>query len=726
MIEYRNSFFYLETAHTSYIMRILSNGILQQVYYGKKISRDDLTYYQLFRERAFSPLLILDGKEASRDTIPQEYPTFGRGDYRKPAILVEGEDGRCVSELCYAGYEILEKKPQIKGMPQLDVDTEGTQTLAITLKDELAGFDVVLYYSVFEKEDIISRFVEIKNRSEKSLQIQNAASLSIDLQRADFDFISLKGAWARERHICRRGIEQGTTSIESRRGSSSHQLNPFVALAGKHTDELQGEVYGFALIYSADFQASAEVNQFENTRFQIGLNPETFSWKLCPGESFITPEAIMTYTADGLNAMSQNFHQICRNHLGKSADRSIVHPVIINSWEAMYFELSEARIKQFLKDCKGLGIDTFVLDDGWFGHRDNDRSSLGDWFVDKRKFPEGLRNVADFCKENGMGFGIWFEPEMISKDSQLYEKHPDWCIRCGAYEPVESRWQMVLDMSRPEVVDYVFEQMSNIIREYNISYIKWDFNRNLTDNGSVVLPADRQKEHTHRYMLGVYSLMQRLNESFPEVFFEGCSGGGGRYDFGILYYMTQIWTSDDSDSVERLKIQYGTSMVYPPSSMVAHVSACPNHQTGRTTPFATRGEVAQMCNYGYEFDVGKLSNEEKEGMKEQIKKHRELEKLVQNGLFYRLKSPFEEKVCAWEMVSEDKEKAYVCVGFLTTEPNPNAFYLRVCGLNEKQQYYIKQLDIIVSGDTLMNAGIPIMMPENTDYACLDFDFDMKK
>ena len=721
MIAYNNNYFYLETENTSYIMKKLSNGILQHIYYGAKVSQDDFSYYNLFRECAFSPLIRRDGYETSRDTVPQEYPTFGRGDYRQAALLVESAGGRCVNELSYTGYEIFKGKPDMKGLPHLDANTQDIQTLAITMKDVIAGFEVILYYSVFEKEDIISRMVKIINTSEKPIQIRNVASLSIDFETAEFDLISLKGAWARERHVSRRAISQGTTSVESRRGSSSHQLNPFMALAEKNADENKGEVYGFSLIYSADFKALAEVNQLDNTRLQIGINPETFSWKLIPEDSFTSPEALMTYTANGLNAMSQNFHHVCRNHLGKCADKDMIHPIVINSWEAMYFDMSEEKIQQFILNCKGLGIDTFVLDDGWFGHRDDDTTSLGDWSVDKNKFKDGLHSVVDFCHSNGMKFGIWFEPEMISRESLLFKVHPDWCIHCDGAEPVESRQQLVLDMSRSEVVDNIYEQMAKMIKEYDISYIKWDFNRNLTDNGSYTLPEDCQKEHTHRYMLGVYSLMQRLNENFPNVFFEGCSGGGGRFDFGILYYMPQIWTSDDSDAIERLKIQYGTSFVYPPATMVAHVSACPNHQTGRTTPFETRGEVAQMCNYGYELDVGMLSEEEKEQIKAQVAKHRELEPLILRGDYYRLKSPFESNLCVWQLVSEDKSRAYVCAAFQTTVPNPKGEYVRLMGLNENKQYRIMPWNVIVGGDSLMHAGLPLIQPAGWDYKVLAFD-----
>ncbi len=723
MILHQEPFWFLNTKNTSYVIRVLPNQTLQHIHYGGRVSADDFSYYNVFQDRAFSPRILMGPICTSHDIMPLEYPTFGRGDFRAPALRVEGLDGRDVNELQYKSYEIISGKVHIPRMPQLDVNVDDVQTLAITLEDVIVGYEVVLYYSVFENEDIITRTVEIRNTSNGAIRINNIASLSVDFESADFDLVSLEGSWARERHICRRALCQGTTSLESRRGSSSHQMNPFLALADKHTSEHWGGVYGFSLIYSADFKALAEVSQYGDTRVQIGLNPETFSWKLEKGDSFMAPEAIMTYSDKGFNGMSHNFHQACRNHLGKSADPSVKHPLVINNWEATYFNMSDEIIKQFLDDCKGLGIDTFVLDDGWFGRRCDDSSSLGDWFVDENKFSNGLHNVVNHCRENGMEFGIWFEPEMISRNSRLFEEHPDWCIHCEGVEPIPSRNQLVLDMSREEVVDHIFEQMAKIIREYNVSYIKWDFNRNLTDNGSSTLPADRQKEHTHRFVMGVYSLMQRLNDTFPEVFFEGCSGGGGRFDFGILYYMPQIWTSDDTDAVERLKIQYGTSMVYPTSAMVAHVSACPNHQTGRSVSFDTRGEVAQMCNYGYELHVGKLATEEKEKIKGQVARHRALDELVQKGTFYRLNSPFDSILCAWELVSEDKEKAYVCATFQTAMPNAKTFYVKAQGLDADCKYYVKPLGITLGGDTLMQAGLPVRMPDAVEYACLAFDLE---
>ncbi len=712
--------FYLETENSSYVMRILSNGTLAHSYYGKKIARDDLGYHVLYRDRSFSPSIGVDGRVASMDTIPQECPTAGRGDYRIPAVIVEGEDHRRVNELKYISHEILSGKPTVPDMPQFDVNTENCETLVITLADEVSGFENILYYTLFENSEIISRRAVIKNISGGDVKITAAASASLDFECQNFEVITLEGAHIRERHVERYPLHHGTTSIESRRGTTSHQLNPFIALVSPNADEFSGEVYAVNLVYSADFKISAEVDQFGGTRLVAGINPETFSWKLASGESFYTPEALITYSDSGLNAMSQQFHKTARAHCGKLADRTIKHPIIINSWEAMYFDMNEQKIRDFVSDCKGLGIDTFVLDDGWFGHRDADNSSLGDWYVDKRKFPDGLSGVIEACHENGLNFGIWFEPEMISRDSDLYRAHPDWAIHVDGREPVESRQQLVLDLSRDEVVDKVFEMISAILEEYDISYVKWDMNRHITDNGSALL-GDRQGEHAHRYMLGVYKLMDRIVNAFPNVFFEGCSGGGGRFDYGMLYYMPQIWTSDDSDAVERLKIQYGTSFVYPPDSMVAHVSACPNHQTGRVTSFETRGEVAQMCSYGYELNVGSLPEKEVAQISEQIKRHKSLEDLVNNGTYYRIRSPFDGRTCAWSIVSEDKSKAYVMFAYATAVPNSHPDYIKLCGLDENRRYKIAQMDLTLSGSTLMNAGLPIIEPSNRDHWVKAFD-----
>lgn len=724
MIHANDVWFYIHTEKTSYVMQVLPNGTLQHVYYGAKVPEDDFTYYRLFEERAFSPCIIIRGEGTSMDTIPQEYPTFGRGDYRLPACVIEGADGRGINELTYTGYKITKGRKTLEGMPHLDARTEEAETLEVQLSDQITGAKVSLYYTVFAKEDVIVRYTEVYNPTEETLQVRNLASVSMDFERGDLEMISLQGAWARERHINRRKLAQGISSVESRRGSSSHQLNPFVALVEEDTNEQAGGAYGFSFVYSGDFKIAAEVNQFDNIRLQVGLNPETFSWQLKEGERFVTPEAWMTYSAEGLNQMSQNFHRVSREHLGQCAVKDRRRPVIINSWEAMYFQMSDEKIAEFIQDCKGLGIDTFVLDDGWFGHRDDDTTSLGDWVVDRKKFKDGLHNVVRCCKEHHMKFGIWFEPEMISEDSLLFEAHPDWHIHHPKVEPIKSRHQYILDMSRKEVVDQIYDQMAKIIEEYDVSYIKWDMNRNMTDNGSEMLSAEQQREHGYRYIRGVYDLMARLVKNYPQVFFEGCSGGGGRFDYGILYYMPQIWTSDDSDAVERMKIQYGTSMAYPPATMVGHVSACPNHQTARTTPFATRGETAQMCNYGYELNVGLLSEEEKAMIKDQIKRHQELEPLLLDGEFYRLQSPFAGNRCAWEMVSRDQKKAYVYIGYQYTEPNAKSGYLKVQGLKAEGTYYVRQLNVKLQGATLMRAGLPVRMPWS-DHATLCYDLELQ-
>lgn len=712
--------FYLETENSSYIMRLLENNTLSHIYYGAKIAQDDMSYHILYTDRSFSPAIYMQNRATSMDTIPQECPTRGRGDYRLPAVVVEGADSRRVNELKYASHKIISGKPVFAGMPQLDVDTKDCETLEITLRDEVSGFDTLLYYTVFADADVIARRTVVRNTSNGEIKICAAASASMDFEAQPLEMITLEGAHNRERAVERYALHHGTTSVESRRGASSHQLNPFAALVSPNADENSGEVYGITLVYSADFRIAAEVDQFGGIRLNAGINPDTFSWTLAPNEEFSTPEALITYSDCGLNKMSQSFHRVCRRHLGKCADRSLVHPIIINSWEAMYFDMNEEKVCNFVKECKGLGIDTFVLDDGWFGHRDLDNSSLGDWFVDKRKFPQGLGKVIEVCRENGLKFGIWFEPEMISRDSELFRAHPDWCIHVEGRQPVESRQQLVLDMARGEVVDAIYKMVADILNEYDIAYVKWDMNRHITDNGSEFLKDGRQGEHAHRYILGVYDLMNRLVNDFPQVFFEGCSGGGGRFDFGMLYYMPQIWTSDDSDANERLKIQYGTSLVYPPDSMVAHVSACPNHQTGRVTPFETRGEVAQMCNYGYELNIGMLSDEERSQIRSQIERHKQLEPLVKDGTFYRIRSPFDSRACCWSLVSEDKSRAYVMFAYKTAAPTPLPDYLKLCGLDENRKYKINPLGITLSGSTLMKAGIPLLQPQ-CDYSVLSFD-----
>ena len=713
--------FYLDTRNTSYVIRILEDGTVAHSYYGARIPHEDLSYYNLFRSIAFSASTRIGQKDLSPETLMLEYPTFGRGDYRSPALVVSDCADNRVNELTYVSHRILNGKPRMEGMPQLDVNTQGCQTLELVLRDAVAGCEVLLYYTPFEDCDLIARRTVVRSTSQGPITVHNACSASFDLETGDFDMITLYGSWGRERYVERYPLHHGTNVVDSRRGASSHEMNPFTALVDRDANEDSGRVYGLSLVYSGDFRISAELDPFASTRVQIGLNPDTFSWQLAPGESLELPEALLTYSEEGLNGMSRNFHRACRSHLGKCADRNLRHPILINSWEAMYFDFDDQKFIRFVKDCAGLGLDTVVMDDGWFGHRDDDHSSLGDWFIYDRKLPTGLTEIIRTCHENNMEFGIWFEPEMISTDSKLYEAHPDWCIHVPGREAVESRNQRILDMSRPEVVDCIYNQMAKILASYDISYVKWDMNRHMTDNGSAALPPSQQGELGYRYIRGVYALMARLEENFPKVFFEGCSGGGGRFDFGILYYMPQIWTSDDSDAHERLKIQYGTSFVYPPSAIVAHVSACPNHQTGRTTSIDTRGDVAQAFSFGYEFDVGKLSQEERETIRRQIAKHRQLEGLVDEGEFYRLRSPFLTDCASWQLVSQDQKESFVVVAWNTSFLQPAPQYIKLKGLDPQRAYHIPQLEIVCSGATLMNVGLALTPPPMMDYPSLTLD-----
>ena len=713
--EYKS--FYLETEHTSYVIRILPNGRLMHSYYGAKIPQEDMNCYLLDRERIISPKINGEGY-FSDDVILQEYPTAGRGDFRKPAVVVETASGRWNSELEYCSYEILKGKPEMEGLPQLCGTTEECETLKLVLCDKAAGYEAILYYSVFADVDVIARHTEIKNVSEKAIRIQSVASACFDMPQRDYEMLTLEGGWAKERSVERYPLHHGISSIESRRGSSSHMLNPFAALVSAGANEELGEVYGFSFVYSGDFQICTELGQGNDIRVMVGMNPETFSWKLEPQEQFVSPEALLVYSAQGLGGMSRCYHDACRKYLGRYNATCKQRPIVVNCWEAMYFDLSEQKLIDFMKDCKGLGIDTFVMDDGWFGNRNDETTSLGDWQVNLDKFPNGLETVIAACHENGMQFGIWLEPEMISPESRLYKTHPDWCIHDGNRDAIKSRHQLVLDMARPEVVEYIYNTVATLLTQYDISYVKWDMNRNITDNGATWLTPECQKEHSHRYILGVYRLMERLTTDFPHVFFEGCSGGGGRFDFGILYYMPQIWTSDCSDAIERLKIQYGTSMVYPPAAMVGHVSVCPNHQTGRNVPFQTRGDVAQMCNFGYELHIGLLAEEERTMVLEQTAYHKQIESLILQGDFYRLLNPFEGNMCAWQLVSKDKRKSVVTFVNKLAGPNDNPVYLRLQGLSSEKQYCVEPLGVVLSGDTLMHAGIPFLLQQGDFMSCV--------
>jgi alpha-galactosidase len=704
-----NKIFHLQAGNTSYAMQIYKDGYLAHLYWGKRVKNINSDNIMMLKERtSFSANPDINDKTFSLDTLPQEYPAYGNTDFRTPAYQFQLENGTTITDLRYKSHRIFKGKPKLQGLPATYVENEDeAETLEIVLFDNLIGLKVVLLYTAFEDFNAITRSVRFINEGKENLKLLRGLSMSVDFARDDFDFMHLFGSWARERHIVREPLRPGIQAIDSRRGASSHEHNPFVALLSKDCTEEYGEIYGVNLVYSGNFLAQAEINMYKTTRLSIGINPFDFSWLLNKGESFQTPEAVMVYSSNGIGEMSRTYHKLYRTRLCRGKFRDKTRPVLVNNWEATYFNFNAEKIENIAKDAKELGIELFVLDDGWFGHRNDDTSSLGDWVVDKNKLPNGLEDLANRVHNLGLQFGLWFEPEMISPDSDLYRKHPDWCLHVPNRPRSTARSQLILDLSREDVCDYIINAVSSILKTVPINYVKWDMNRNMTEIGSAILPPERQRETAHRYMLGLYKVMDAITSSFPDVLFEGCSGGGGRFDAGILYYMPQIWTSDDTDAVERLKIQYGTSIVYPVSTIGAHVSAVPNHQVFRNTSLKMRGDVAMSGNFGYELDLTKFTDEEKKEVKEQIAMYKELREFIQFGDMYRLKSPFEGNETAWIFVSEDKENAFAAYFKILAEPNAPVRRLTLRGLDPNKNYVIEGKDGIYGGDELMNIGVPI-------------------
>ncbi|AWB46049.1 alpha-galactosidase [Paenibacillus sp. CAA11] len=684
--------FHLQSKDSSYIFQVVE-GYPAHLYWGAQLNHDaGLAHILELRERcSFSPNPVPANRPLSLDTLPQEYPQYGTSDFRQPAYQAQLDDGSRITELKYSGYRIAPGKPKLTGLPAVYTESEKeAATLYLYLKDEYSGLKVTLLYTVFAEHSAIARSAFFEQEGSAIIRLEQAMSASVDLSDSRYQALYLSGAWARERHIQRRDLAPGALRLESRRGSSSHQMNPFLALLRPEATEDHGDVYGFSLVYSGNFAAQAEVEQFNQTRVSIGINPSDFSWKLEPGQSFQTPEVIMVYSGEGIGGMSRTYHRLYRQRLCRGKHRDQVRPILINNWEATYFNFDADKIEALAQEARPLGIELFVLDDGWFGKRDNDDSSLGDWFEHERKLPEGLSGLAKRVNEQGLQFGLWVEPEMVSPDSELYRQHPDWCLHAPGRRRTEARSQLILDLSREEVCDYLYDTLSKVFASAPITYVKWDMNRNMTEIASAQAPSDRQKETAHRYMLGLYDLLERLTTSFPDILFESCSGGGGRFDPGMLYYMPQTWTSDDTDAIERLAIQYGTSIVYPASTMGAHVSAVPNHQVHRMTSFALRGDVAMSGNFGYELDLSSLSQEEKTLAARQVAQYKEIRSLVQQGEMYRLLSPFEGRGdTAWMFVSEDQSEAFVAFFRVLAEPNGPIRRLTLKGLDPNKRYKLE-------------------------------------
>ncbi len=702
--------FHLYNGSISYIMKILRNGQMGQLYFGKQVAkREDYEYLVENRYRPVSAYVFDDEYSFSLEHLKQEYPSYGTTDFRMPALEIVQENGSKITDFKYVSHKIYKGKPGLKGLPATYVESEDeADTLELTLRDELLRVDMTLLYTIFGHENAIARSARFENRGGETYQITRAMSLCLDLPDDEYEWIQFSGAWGRERHVKTRMLQQGIQSVGSARGASGHFHNPFVMLKRPTADEFQGEVMGFSLIYSGNFLAQAEVDTFKVTRMMMGINPFGFSWCLKPGEEFQTPEAVMVYSAEGMNAMSQVFHRLYRTRLARGYWRDRERPVLLNNWEATYFDFTEEKLLKIARNAKEDGVELFVLDDGWFSTRCTETSGLGDWWANTDRLPDGIKGLSEKIEALGMKFGLWFELEMANKDSELYRNHPDWIIHTPGRHESHGRKQYVLDFSRKEVVDYIYDMVAKILSESKISYIKWDMNRNITECFSQGYGPERQGEIFHRYILGLYDLYNRLNTAFPQVLFESCASGGGRFDPGQLYYAPQCWTSDDTDAGERQKIQYGTSYAYPVSSMGAHVSITPNHQVNRMTPLKTRGNVAMFGAFGYELDLARLTDEERGIVREQIRFVKKYRRLIHTGTFYRLLSPFEGNFTAWMVVAEDKKQAIVGYFKMLNDVNREFRRLRLQGLDEEFLYHMEEDSEDIGafyGSELMHIGM---------------------
>ncbi len=699
--------FHLYNDAMSYIIMVMRNGHLGQLYCGKRIrDREDFSYFLETCERPMTSYIYENDRTFSLEHIRQEYPVFGTTDYRQPAVEVLQENGSRVAEFQYQCHRIEEGKEKLPGLPATYTEEEGeAQSLIVTLRDAVTGGEAELFYTIFAEGGILARSVRLTNKGDRPVQLERAMSLCLDLPDRDYVWQQLSGCWARECHIHSRCLEPGVQSMGSMRGNSSHEHNPFLVLRRPHTDERQGEAIGISLIYSGNFRIQAEVDAHDTLRVLAGIEPDTFSWRLDGGESFQTPEAVLVYTDRGMNHMSQTFHRLYQRRLARGYWRDRVRPILNNNWEATYFDFTEERLLEIASRAKACGVELFVLDDGWFGDRTSERAGLGDWRANRKRLPEGIGGLSRRIEELGLKFGLWFEPEMVNSDSDFYRQHPDWILETPMRRRSHGRYQYVLDFSRKEVVDAIYAQMAEILRNASISYIKWDMNRSITECFSKAWPAERQGEIYHRYILGVYALYERLTEEFPRVLFESCASGGGRFDPGMLYYAPQGWLSDNSDAVERLKIQYGASLCYPVSSMGAHVSVTPNHQVFRNTPLSTRANVAYFGTFGYELDLNKLTEEEIGQVKEQIAFMKKYREVLQFGTFYRLQSPFEGNETAWMVVSPDQKTALVGWYRVLNVVNGRYTRLRLEGLKPDYCYRNVYTGSCHFGDELMYAGL---------------------
>lgn len=706
--------FTLHTKHSTYQMQVDSLGYLLHLYYGAK-NNSSMEYVLTYADRGFSgnPYAAGADRTYSLDALPQEFPTLGTGDYRNIALDIKNSRGIESTNLLYKKHEIRKGKYALPGLPAVWADEAEAQTLEIVLADENAGMEVHLLYGILEEADVITRSAVIRNIGTEMVTIEKAAAACLDFVSGNYDVIRFYGKHAFERNVERTVLGHGTIAFGSRRGTSSHQYNPAVILAEQGTTEEAGNCYGMLMVYSGNFSCEAERDQYNQTRLLMGLNDELFSYPLAAGDTFTVPEVILSYSQNGLSALSQQYHNCIRNHVCRSKYVHMSRPVLINSWEAAYFDFTGETIVNLAKEAASLGIDMVVMDDGWFGKRDDDNSSLGDWYVNEKKLGGSLSELIRRVHEQGVKFGIWIEPEMVNEDSDLYRAHPDWAIQIPGRKPIRSRNQLLLDFSRKEVRDQVFEQICAVLDQGEIDYVKWDMNRSMADVYAGNL--------TYDYVLGVYDFMERLTSRYPDMLLEGCSGGGGRFDAGMLYYSPQIWCSDNTDAINRTRIQYGTSFFYPVSAVGAHVSAVPNHQTGRVTSFHTRGVTAMAGTFGYELNPALLSDEEKQQIREQIASYKKYERLINEGTYWRLSDPIHDEIAAWMSVSKEQDRALVSVVRLMAEANQAAVYVRLRGLKPEAVYLEEYSGKQYSGAALMHTGI--VLPFFThEYEAYQFSF----
>ena len=715
--------FTLQTKNTTYQMQVDRYGFLLHLYYGKKTD-GCMDYLLTYYDRGFSgnPYDAGEDRTYSMDTLPQEFPCYGNGDFRSTAFAVENADGSMSCDLRYKSHKIFDGKYNLEGLPAVYASEQEAQTLEILMEDPVTGVKVVILYGVLPAQDIITRSVCVKNESSGKIYLNKIESASLDFLYGDYELLTFYGRHAMERNVQRVPVVHGTQKIGSVRGTSSHQYNPMMILAEKETTEDKGNCYAMSFVYSGCFQGEVLKDQLNQTRMMLGLQEEAFRYPLEAGEMFQAPEVILSYSSEGMNRLSQNLHHCIRQHICRGKYKEEIRPILINSWEAAYFDFTGDTIYELAKAAKEVNIDMLVMDDGWFGKRDDDNSGLGDWFVNEKKLGGTLGNLIKRINDLGVKFGIWIEPEMVSEDSDLYRKHPDWALTVPGRNPVRSRNQLVLDFSRKEVVDEIYDQICKVLDQGNIEYVKWDMNRSLMDVYSSV--TRDQGRVLHDYVLGLYDFLERLVQRYPNLLIEGCSGGGGRFDAGMMYYTPQIWCSDNTDAIDRLRIQYGTSFGYPVSVVGSHVSAVPNHQTGRKTPLHTRGVVAMSGTFGYELNLMKLSEEEKQEIREQIAEYKSYAPIIQNGLYYRLSDPTTEEICAWEFVhTDEKEQSKVLLNIVmqVIHGNMTVNYVKLQGLEETAVYREEKSGKRYTGAALMYGGMPLPI-EPGEYQAYQYCF----